>query len=118
LSFNTVYSDLLCPFCNEKVQSGVGFRWGVIANIKYQPGDRVVWRGGNSRPSQRPQVALVKTVGYFNCDNVRCSSWQDCYPTVQRALITIEDDAIKDVSVYEGEATDDGFDIIEPKDLS
>jgi hypothetical protein len=118
LSFNTVYSDLECPFCKEKVQSGVGFRWGTIANIKYRTGDRVDWSRGPTRPSVKPDATVVKTVGYFNCDNIRCSTWQDCYPAVQRALVTIEDDQIKDVSAFDGEATDDGFDIIEPKDLS
>lgn len=81
-------------------------------------GDSVTWNGPNSRPPTRPEAKVVKTVGYFECDNIRCSSWQDCFPLQQRALITFDEDRIAAVAVFDGEATNDGFDIIEPKGLS
>jgi len=118
LNFNTVYSDLACPFCLQKVVSGVGFRFGAVANIRYSIGDTIRWDGAPTRPTARPHAAVVQTVGYFNCDNIRCSTWQDCYPTVQKALVTIENDLLKQVSVFDGEASEHGFDIIEPKQLS
>ena len=100
------------------MQSGVGFRWGAIANKSYKPGEKIDWQGGPTRPRQKPDAKVVKTVGYFNCDNVGCPSWQDCFPAVQRALVTIVDDQIKSIAVFDGEASNDGFDIIELKDLS
>jgi hypothetical protein len=118
LSFNTLYSDLRCPYCQEKVLSGVGFRFGSIAGIKYNLGETISWAGSVTRPKVRPQAEVVKTIGYFNCDNTHCTSWQDCFPLVQVALVTIDADRIKEVSVWEGEASADGFDIIEPKGLS
>lgn len=118
MNFNTVYSDLQCPFCQEKVVSGVGFRFGAVANLRYKIGDQIKWEGGPTRPSACPAQSVVKTVGYFNCDNIRCSSWQDCYPSVQKALVTIENGELKEVAVFNGEASDNGFDIIEPKPLS
>ncbi|HEY9716864.1 MAG TPA: hypothetical protein V6C69_05325 [Trichormus sp.] len=118
MNFNTVYSDLECPFCHQKVVSGVGFRFGAIANLRYHVGDKIKWEGAPTRPDERPPEPVVKTVGYFNCDNIRCSSWQDCYPSVQKALVTIENDKLSDVSIFNGEASENGFDIIEPKPLS
>ena len=99
------------------MESGIGFRYGVIANKRYSLGDEVAWDGSNSRPASRPDVKVVKTIGYFNCDNMNCSSWQDCYPLVQLALITIAENRISEVVPYDGEASDDGFDIIEPQGL-
>jgi hypothetical protein len=118
LNCNTLYSELHCPACQGKVVSGVGFRLGAIAAKQYQVGDELSWDGAPTRPATRPKAKVVKTVGYFNCDNIRCSTWQDCFPTVQLALITVEGNRIKEVSIYEGPASDNGFDIIEPKGLS
>ncbi|MGH9550040.1 MAG: hypothetical protein ACRD3W_11725, partial [Terriglobales bacterium] len=109
MRFNTVYSELLCPHCRQKVLSGVGFRWGTLGNLRYKPGDLISWTCAPTRPAHQPDARVVKTVGYFNCDNIKCATWQDCYPQVQRALITIEDNVIADVSVFEGEASDNGF---------
>jgi hypothetical protein len=118
LSFNTLHGDFSCPFCNEKVVTGVGFRYGAIANELYRIGDEIGWQGAATRPATKPNAKVVKTVGYFNCDNIRCSTWQDCFPRVQRALITIENNRLKSVAVYDGDATDHGFDIVEPEGLS
>jgi hypothetical protein len=118
LSFNTIYGEFQCPHCHDKIASGVGFRFGTVNNLGYRVGDELDWTGPNTRPKARPPAKVVKTVGYFNCDNIRCSSWRDCYPAVQRALITIENNRIVSVAPFYGEASDDGFDIIEPKGLS
>lgn len=118
MSFNTLHTELNCPFCGEKVESGVGFRFGLVANLQYRLGDRIRWDGAPTRPSTRPKARTVKTIGYFNCDNIRCKSWQDCFPQVQPALVTIEDDVLAVVEPFSGTASYDGFDIIEPKDLS
>ncbi len=74
--------------------SGVGFRVGSIANKRYQLGDKIDWTGDNCRPSERPIGGSLTTIGYFNCDNFSCVTWQDCYPAVQQALIVIRNDVI------------------------
>ena len=77
----------------------------------------MVARGDRCRPVQRPQARVIKTIGYFNCDYIKCDSWQDCYPEVQLALITVEDDVITAVEHYKGEAPKEEFAILEPVDL-
>ena len=114
MNFNTLYCDLACPFCKQKILSGVGFQLGIIANLKYKQGEKLKWDGGQTRPVVRPACGNFKTIGYFNCDNITCSSWQDCYPSVQEALITVANDIIVAVEVYEGETIPDKFAIIEP----
>jgi len=115
---NTLYYELRCPRCGQNVQSGIGFRLGSIRRLNYQLGEKLVWDGPNCRPSVRPQQSTLKTIGYFNCDNPRCESWQDCYPDVQEAVITVVEDVITEVSpiVYKPEELT--FAIIEPEGIS
>lgn len=119
MTFNTVYADLVCPFCKQKVTSGVGFKLGSVDNRRLKLGDKLSWQGPNCRPAQRPPGGNIKSIGYFNCDNIRCESWNDCYPQVQHALVVVEDDTITAVELYTGTylGTKD-FDIIEPQGLS
>jgi len=112
-NFNTVYVDLKCPFCQVAIESGVGFRVGALENRKYRVGDKLDWAGSNCRPLTRPPDGNLKTIGYFNCDNPRCTSWRDCYPEVQVALIAICDDRISEVSAYDGVLSGEKFEIIE-----
>ncbi|MBC7999688.1 MAG: hypothetical protein IAF58_17175 [Leptolyngbya sp.] len=114
MTFNTVYADLECPFCKEKVSSGVGFRLGVLENRNYKLGETLNTGGENVRPSAFPQDGNLKSVGYFNCDNVKCSSWTDCFPEVQHALITVKNHVIENVEVYKGPLSGEQFEIIEP----
>lgn len=115
MTFNTVYADdLICPFCNEKVTSGVGFRLGCLENKNYKPGEKLSWEGGTCRPETRPKGGNIKSVGYFNCDNVKCKSWTDCFPEVQQALIVVKNDVIEKVEVYKGPLSGEQFEIIEP----
>jgi hypothetical protein len=100
------------------VTSGVGFKVGAIENHNYKIGDKLKWDGSKCRPAARPSDGKIKSIGYFNCDNVRCSSWQDCYPQVQQALVTVENDIITEVSVFHERIDGQNFDIIEPKGLS
>lgn len=118
MTFNTVYPDLRCPYCEEAIVSGVGFCVGAIGRFDYRIGDRLRWEGSVCRPVERPVGGNIKSVGYFNCDNMRCKSWMDCFPLVQQALITVENDVITAVELFDGQASDNGFDIIEPKGLS
>ncbi|HEY9715492.1 MAG TPA: hypothetical protein V6C72_18605 [Chroococcales cyanobacterium] len=118
MNFNTVYADLDCPFCKQKVESGVGFRLGEIKNASYRIGDKLSWNGRYCRPAKRPPNGDIVSVGYFNCDNVRCSTWQDCFPVVQQALITVKADTIVDVSISKQIYAGEDFDIIEPEGLS
>lgn len=97
--FNTVYARLLCPFCRQKVESGIGFKVGVLDNTAYKLGDKLKWHGSPCRPEQRPGDGNLATIGYFNCDNINCGSWQDCFPTVQEAIVIVENDVIVDVFV-------------------
>jgi hypothetical protein len=118
VSFNTVYSDIICPFCNEKVSSGVGFRLGTLAGTEYKIGDTLKWDGTPCRPPSPPPGDTLRSVGYFNCDNIRCKSWQDCYPEVQQALVTVKKGVITDVCVLHERKKGQNFDIVEPEGLS
>lgn len=113
MTFNTVYSDLQCPMCQEKVDSGVGFQVGALEQRSYKIGHELNWKGSKCRPSKRPAGGNIKTIGYFNCDNPKCKSWSDCYPEVQAALIVIKNDRILEVSVYKGALTGEKFEILE-----
>lgn len=118
LSFNTLYAELQCPFCEQKILSGVGFRLGMVGRFKYAIGDKIRWDGPRTRPAERPHGGNIKGIGYFNCDNIRCGSWRNCYPDVQQALITVVGDVLVAVEVYKGKIDGQDFDIIEPKGLS
>ncbi len=115
MSFNTVYPTFHCPFCKQIVDSGVGFRVGALARRAYKIGDTLSWNAedGPLRPEQRPSGGNIRTVGYFNCDNPKCTSWQDCFPAVQMALVTIAKDKIETVEAYDPPAQVDQFAIIE-----
>ncbi|MBA3992773.1 MAG: hypothetical protein C0469_04540 [Cyanobacteria bacterium DS2.3.42] len=115
MTFNTVYADdLICPFCNERVTSGVGFRLGCLENKNYKPGEKLNWEGAICRPETHPKGGNIKSVGYFNCDNVKCKSWTDCFPEVQQALVIVKNDVIEKVEVYKGPLSGEQFEIIEP----
>lgn len=118
MSFNTIEDGLSCPFCKDKILSGIGFRFGKVARLKYRVGDELVWDGPDCRPPSRPSAPVIKIIGYFNCDNFKCDSWSDCFPEVQQALITIENNRIASVEHYTGPLPEDEqFPILEPADL-
>jgi hypothetical protein len=110
---NTLYCEIPCPKCGKKVTSGIGFRAGAVNQLSYKLGERLKWDGPRVRPSNRPKDGNLKTVGYFECDNLNCETWQDCYPEVQEALITIRDDVIADVQPFTHKPNQIDFDIIE-----
>jgi len=118
MSFNTLYVELQCPFCQTKVNSGVGFQVGAIENRSYKIGDSINWSAPHCRPAKQPKDGRLKTIGYFNCDNPACSSWTDCYPQVQNALIVINNNQIVDVSVYNDELSGEMFEILESAKIS
>lgn len=91
---NQLAVDLNCPKCGHAVTSGIGFRAGVVKAIKYKPGQRIIWNGTPTWPPERPADGNFKTIGYFECENLRCETWSDCFPEVQEVLITIQDDVI------------------------
>ena len=113
LGTNTLHHELDCPRCGAKVSSGIGFQVGAIKRANYRLGERISWDGPVVRPAERPQSGNLRTIGYFNCDNPRCESWQDCFPEVQEALITIADDIIADVCVIQHKPDKQDFDILE-----
>jgi hypothetical protein len=110
---NTLYADVTCPFCHEKVSSGVGFKVGALCNKSYKLGEKVDWTGSVLRPEKKPAKGNIVSIGYFNCDNVRCSSWQDCYPEVQQALIKIEKNVIVAVTPVQDGADFKSYEITE-----
>ncbi|MBY0548784.1 MAG: hypothetical protein K2W95_16050 [Candidatus Obscuribacterales bacterium] len=91
---NQLDVDLQCPKCGHPVECGIGFRAGAVKGIKYKPGDKISWDGKPTWPSERPIGGNFKTIGYFECENLRCPTWSDCYPEVQEMLVTIEGDVI------------------------
>jgi hypothetical protein len=120
LGTNTLYYEITCPHCGEQVMSGIGFRAGAIKRQSYKLGDKLTWKakGALIRPEKRPPKGNLKTIGYFNCDNLRCSTWQDCFPIVQEALITISGDKIAEVEPTTHRPDDLTFDILEPQGLT
>lgn len=114
MTFNTVYADLICPYCQAVISSGVGFQVGTIEHRKYKIGESLNWKGKPSRPKERPTGGNLVTIGYFNCDNPACGSWFDCYPEVQTARVVIRKNRIVEVSVYNGALSGEKFEILEP----
>ncbi len=116
--YNTLYAEMSCPHCGKPVTSGIGFRVGALLRRSYWLGDKLLWEGGRIRPEIRPADGRLSTIGYFECENPRCPSWQDCFPAVQEALIAIADDVICDVRPTEHKPGQQNFDIIKPSERS
>ncbi|MBY0359839.1 MAG: hypothetical protein K2W82_17685 [Candidatus Obscuribacterales bacterium] len=91
---NKLVSDFICPQCAKSVTCGIGFRAGDVANIQYKLGDKVTWNNALTWPEKRPLDGTFSTIGYFECENLHCTSWQDCFPQVQEVLIYIENDCL------------------------
>ncbi len=106
-----------CPKCNQEIISGIGFQLGSVRNQRYKLGQELSWDGGNCRPKVQPQEKLIRTIGYFNCDNPQCESWQDCFPDIQMALITVENNCLKSAMPYSAEGDMGDFPILEPVSL-
>ena len=115
---NILNTDLPCPKCGAKISSGIGFRVGKVAGLSYEIGDRITWGDSGNRPAVRPQDGSLKTIGYFECENLDCETWQDCFPEVQEVLIVIENDVIEDVKPTIHKPGVVSFDIIEPGDVT
>lgn len=94
-SNHLVQDDFKCPRCGTKLSCGIGFRAGTVKGINYKIGDKIDWSGKHNWPSERPENGSFKTIGYFECENLRCETWNDCFPEVQEVLITIENDIIR-----------------------
>jgi hypothetical protein len=97
--FNTLYADVHCPFCNEKVTSGVGFKVGALTNKSYRIGDKLNWKGSPLRPEKPPA----------------CSTWQDCYPQVQQAFILVRNNVLVAVELADSKGNFQIFEITELK---
>jgi hypothetical protein len=110
--FNTLHCDLLCPFCQENIVSGIGFKVGSLNKILYKLGDTINWDQQPTRPAKRPAHGNIISLGHFNCDNTKCPTWQDCYPDIQTAKITIKKDKIVDVAVYTDPVPQEQFAIL------
>jgi hypothetical protein len=98
--FNTLYCDLSCPQCQGEIVTGIGFRIGSLTNTRYKIGDTLNWQQEPRRPEERPAGGNIVTLGHFNCDNPKCTTWKDCYPAIQTVKITIEKDRIINVAIY------------------
>lgn len=110
---NTLYAEIKCPKCGSTVTSGIGFRVGAVTQKSYKLGEKLAWDGKDIRPSERPENGNLKTIGYFECDNLKCSTWQDCYPEVQEALIVIKGDVLSEAKPFVYKPNQIEFDIIE-----
>ncbi len=110
--FNTLYCDFPCPHCQEKIVTGIGFRVGSLIKARYKIGDTLNWQQEPRRPEKRPNNGNIITLGHFNCDNPKCTSWQDCYPDIQTVKITVEKDRIIDVSIYTDALSEGQFAIL------
>lgn len=115
---NSLTCELKCKQCDQTIKPLVGFRAGTIRQRTYKVGDKLDWDGPHTVPAERPPGGNLKTIGYFECDNLHCPTWQDCYPEVQEALIVIESDIISHARATEHRPNEILFDIIEPKDIA
>ena len=91
----------------------MGFKLGFLNQDIYKIGDQISWEGEELRPDSKPSHPVIKTLGHFNCDNLKCSTWQDCFPDVQTALITVENNRIVDVSIYICQGGEEEFAILD-----
>lgn len=91
----------------------MGFRVGALKNASYKIGDQLSWEGPISRPEIKPPAGNLRSIGYFNCDNLRCSSWSDCFPDVQLAMIIVENNEIVAVELYDEVEEGEQFRIVE-----
>lgn len=94
---NHLQSDFHCPRCGAEISCGIGFRAGTVKDINYKIGDKINWSEKPTWPQERPEGGNFKTIGYFECENLRCETWNDCFPEVQEVLITIKNDIISDI---------------------
>ena len=94
---NLLHSDFNCPRCGTLITCGIGFRAGIVRGIEYRLGDKIDWSGKKTWPCERPEGGSLKTIGYFECENLKCPTWHDCFPEVQEVLITIQNDVISQV---------------------
>ncbi len=96
------------------ITEGISFKVGVVDQKRYRIGDKLSWQG-KTRPDVRPTDGNLKTIGYFECSNLKCSTWHDCFPEVQEVLITIEADVIVKIEPITYKPNEFDFDILEPK---
>src|SRR5690242_7670652 len=115
---NTLHCEIKCPHCGSNVGSGIGFRAGTVEGQNYKIGERLNWTGPKTRPAARPVDGNLKTIGYFECENLECVTWSDCYPEIQEALIVIKGDIIEEAKPYTHKPEQLAFDIIESKDVT
>lgn len=94
---NHLLSDFKCPQCGAAITCGIGFRAGTVKGLDYKLGDKIEWAVKRNWPDERPEGGNFKTIGYFECENLRCQTWNDCFPQVQEVVITIKNDVISDV---------------------
>lgn len=113
---NTLISDLKCPKCKTPVTSGVGFRAGLVNSLSYKIGDKLEWQGKPCWPEERPSGGNFKTIGYFDCENLNCPTWQDCFPEIQEVLISVHSDYITKIENFEYKPGEQNFDIILDED--
>lgn len=111
---NQLNCDFKCPNCATPVSCGIGFRAGIVRRIQYKLGDKITWDERNSWPTKRPQDGTFNTIGYFECENLNCSTWQDCFPQVQEVLISIVNDIISKVEATTYKPDQIEFAVIKP----
>lgn len=80
---------------------------------RYKIGDTLSWQGESKRPETPPPAGNIRTIGYFNCDNLRCSTWSDCFPDVQQAIVVIENNVFVAVELHESIDEEEQFQILE-----
>jgi len=68
-AFNTVKSEASCPFCGNKQEWTIQFKYGNCWQYKYRIGDKIRW-GGNKKGSN--VVGNVRTGGIAEENCKRC----------------------------------------------
>ena len=78
----------------------MGFRVGALTNHSYKIGDTLLWDGPVCRPEVKPPAGNIRSIGYFYCDNLRCSTWSDCFPDVQQVVVVVENNVLVAVELH------------------
>lgn len=89
-AFNTVKSEASCPFCNNKQQWTIQFKYGNCRQYEYRLGDKLRW-GGNKKGSN--VGGNVRTSGIAEESCKRC-----CRGSID-AAVYLMDNIIKQVEL-------------------
>ncbi|HZS45218.1 MAG TPA: hypothetical protein VFC63_08970 [Blastocatellia bacterium] len=89
-AFNTVKAELPCPYCGQRQQWTVQFKYGNCWQFEYQIGDKLRW-GGNEKGEN--------TAGRVRTDGLAEESCKGCSRDFINAAVYFSDNIIEKVEL-------------------